>query len=296
MQLNVMNGPVLVTGASGQVGGAVARLGRSIGREVFAPDRQILDLANVEMLRAAVGSKPWSAIINCAAYTAVDKAESDIETAWAVNAKAPSVIAKEAAKLGIPFIHVSTDYVFDGRKDSPYLETDRTNPLSVYGKTKAFAEEAISSHCTRYAIVRPSWVLSAHGTNFLNTMLRLGAERSGINVVNDQIGCPSSADDIAAALLTVVSDLRDRAGIWHFVNAGTTSWFDLACHIFAEAKRNGVMIPVVTPIPTSGYPTAAARPMNSVLCTAKIEADFGIHPRHWKDAVNLILAERLAEK
>lgn len=294
MQLSMMDGPILVTGASGQVGGAVARLGRSAGTEIFAPGRAQLDLTNIEMLRAAVASKPWSAIINCAAYTAVDKAETDTETAWAVNANAPSVLAEEAAKLGIPFIQVSTDYVFDGEKDSPYVETDRLNPLSVYGKTKAFAEEAIASHCTRYAVVRTSWVLSADGANFLNTMLRLGTERSGITVVNDQIGCPSSANDIAAALLTVASDLGDRSGIWHFVNAGTTNWFDLACHIFAEAERNGMTIPVVTPIPTSGYPTAAVRPMNSALCTAKIEADFGIHPMHWKEAVNLILAERLA--
>ena len=294
MQLSMMDGPILVTGASGQVGGAVARLGRSAGTEIFAPGRAQLDLTNIEMLRAAVASKPWSAIINCAAYTAVDQAESDTETAWAVNANAPSVLAEEAAKLGIPFIQVSTDYVFDGEKDSPYVETDRLNPLSVYGKTKAFAEEAIASHCTRYAVVRTSWVLSADGANFLNTMLRLGTERSGINVINDQIGCPSSANDIAAALLTVASDLVDRSGIWHFVNAGTTNWFDLACHIFAEAERNGMTIPVVTPIPTSGYPTAAVRPMNSALCTAKIEADFGIQPMHWKEAVNLILAERLA--
>ena len=294
MQLSMMDGPILVTGASGQVGGAVARLGRSAGTEILAPGRAQLDLTNIEMLRAAVASKPWSAIINCAAYTAVDKAETDTETAWAVNANAPSVLAEEAAKLGIPFIQVSTDYVFDGEKDSPYVETDRLNPLSVYGKTKAFAEEAIASHCTRYAVVRTSWVLSADGANFLNTMLRLGTERSGINVINDQIGCPSSANDIAAALLTVASDLDDRSGIWHFVNAGTTNWFDLACHIFAEAERNGMTIPVVTPIPTSGYPTAAVRPMNSALCTAKIEADFGIHPMHWKEAVNLILAERLA--
>ena len=294
MQLSMMDGPILVTGASGQVGGAVARLGRSAGTEIFAPGRAQLDLTNIEMLRAAVASKPWSAIINCAAYTAVDKAETDTETAWAVNANAPSVLAEEAAKLGIPFIQVSTDYVFDGEKDSPYVETDRLNPLSVYGKTKAFAEEAIASHCTRYAVVRTSWVLSADGANFLNTMLRLGTERSGINVINDQIGCPSSANDIAAALLTVASDLGDRSGIWHFVNGGTTNWFDLACHIFAEAERNGMTIPVVTPIPTSGYPTAAVRPMNSALCTAKIEADFGIQPMHWKEAVNLILAERLA--
>ena len=296
MQPNILNGPILLTGASGQVGGAVARLGRSIGREIFAPGRQNLDLADIEMLRAAVGSKPWSAIINCAAYTAVDKAESDTEIAWAINANAPSVLAEESAKFGIPFIHVSTDYVFDGDKDTPYLETDRTNPLSVYGQTKASAEEAIANYCSRYAIVRTSWVLSADGINFLNTMLRLGAERSGINVVNDQIGCPSSANDIAAALLTVTSDLGDRAGIWHFVNAGKSNWFDLACHIFAEAERNGMAIPVVKPIPTSEFPTAAVRPMNSVLCTTKIETDFGIRPKHWTEAVNLILAERLAAK
>lgn len=294
MQLNIMDGPLLITGASGQVGGAVARLGRSIGREVVAPDRQNLDLAKIEMLRAAVGSKPWSAIINCAAYTAVDKAESDTENAWTINAYAPSVLAEESAKFGIPFVQVSTDYVFDGKKDSPYLETDRTNPLSVYGQTKVFAEEAIANHCTRYAIVRTSWVLSANGINFLNTMLRLGAERSSINVVNDQIGCPSSANDIAAALLTVASELGDRSGIWHFVNAGKSNWFDLACHIFAEAERNGMAIPAVKPIPTSEFPTAAVRPMNSVLCTAKIEADFGIRPKRWTEAVNLILAERLA--
>lgn len=296
MQLSIMEGPLLITGASGQVGGAVARLGRNAGMEIFAPGRAQLDLTNMEMLRSAVASKPWSAIINCAAYTAVDKAESDTEIAWAVNANAPSIMAQEAAKFSIPFIQVSTDYVFDGEKDSPYLETDQTRPLGVYGQTKAFAEEAIADQCTRYAVVRTSWVLSAGGTNFLNTMLKLGAKQSGLDVVSDQIGCPSSADDIADALLTVASDLGDRSGIWHFVNAGKSNWFQLACYIFAEAKRIGMTVPDLRPIPTSEFPTAAVRPLNSVLCTAKVEADFGLRPKHWTEAVNLILAERLAAK
>lgn len=241
----------------------------------------------------AVADGHWDAIVNCAAYTAVDRAESDEARAHAVNAVAPGILAREAARRRIPIIHVSTDYVFDGSKSQPYVESDRVNPLGVYGRTKEAGEAAVRAANPRHAIVRTAWVLSARGANFLNTMLRLGAEREELGVVDDQIGCPSRAEDIAEALMTVAGQLQGRAGTWHFVNAGEGSWYDLAAHIFAGTKARGLPTPRLRAITTAEYPTPARRPANSRLSTTRISADFGIEPRHWHEAVDAILAERL---
>lgn len=286
----------LVTGGSGQVGGALAALARSRGIDVWAPGRGDCDLGEEASLIAAVGSNEWSAVVNCAAYTAVDKAESEPERTRAINAAAPAILAAETARRGIPIVHVSTDYVFDGTKDAPYLESDPVYPLGTYGETKEAGEAAVRAANPEHAIVRTAWVVSAGGTNFLNTMLRLGAERPELRVVNDQIGCPSSAEDIASALFTVASELGGRSGTWHFVNAGAASWHDFAAHIFVRAAERGLRVPNLFPIATAEYPTPARRPANSRLDTTKITADFGIQPRPWQVAIDDILAERLGRE
>jgi dTDP-4-dehydrorhamnose reductase len=290
----MFNGPILVTGASGQVGGAVARLAASHDIEIWAPGRADLDLTDERKIIAAVAQTKWAAIINCAAYTAVDKAETEPELAEAVNAAAPAVWARETARIGIPLVHVSTDYVFDGSKPVPYVESDSVNPLGVYGRTKEAGEAAIRLVHPNHAIIRTAWVISAGGANFLNTMLRLGAERAEVKVVDDQLGCPSSANDIAAALLHVTATLGDGSGTWHFVNSGEATWHGLASHVFTETKRRGLPTPALTPIATAEYPTPAQRPANSRLATEAIERDFEITPKPWQEAIDAILAERLS--
>lgn len=285
--------PILVTGSSGQVGQSVAQLARVRGLETWAPDRQALDLCNPDAIAAAVARKQWSAVINCAAYTAVDKAESEPELADAVNAVAPAFLAREAARFAIPIVHVSTDYVFDGSKEEPYSEDDEVNPLNVYGRTKQAGEAAVRASNPQHAIIRTAWVISAARRNFLDTMLRLGAERPAVCVVDDQRGNPTSAADIAETLLDVAASLNGRSGTWHFVNSGDTSWHGLAAHIFEQTRRRGLPTPVLTPITTADYPTPARRPKNSRLSTMAIRRDFGITPRPWQEATDAILTQRL---
>lgn len=284
--------PILLTGGTGQVGQAVLWHAEKRGLDIVAPNRAQMDLTNTQSIAEMVASEQWSVVINCAAYTAVDRAETDAELAETVNAVAPAIFAAEAAKLDIPIIHVSTDYVFDGTKDAPYVEGDEVNPLGVYGQTKEMGEGAVRSLNPRHAIIRTAWVVSAGGANFVNTMIRLASERPEISVVDDQIGCPSNASDIAQALLTVAQQPNAPYGTWHFVNGGAGSWYDLAARIFANMKQRGLTTPNLHAIPTSQYPTPAHRPGNSRLSTLAIERDFGIKPRHWHDAIDEILAER----
>ena len=286
--------PILLTGGTGQVGQAVLQHAVARGLEIFAPTRAQMDLTNAQSISDMVASRPWSAVINCAAYTAVDRAETDAELAEQVNAVAPAIFAAETAKRDIPIIHVSTDYVFDGTKNAPYVEEDAVNPLGVYGRTKEKGESAVRTLNPRHAIIRTAWVVSAGGANFMNTMIRLASERSEVNVVNDQIGCPSNASDIAEALLEVAAHPQAQFGTWHFVNGGEASWYDLAAHIFADMQQRGLSTPVLNAIPTSQYPTPAERPSNSRLSTSAIQRDFGIQPRHWQDAIDAILAERFS--
>lgn len=285
---------ILLTGGTGQVGQAVLRHAAERGLDIFAPNRAQMDLTNAQSITDMVASRPWSAVINCAAYTAVDRAETDAELAAQVNAIAPGIFAAETAKRDIPVIHVSTDYVFDGTKNAPYVEEDAVNPLGVYGRTKENGEIAVRTLNPRHAIIRTAWVVSAGGANFINTMIRLASERPEVNVVNDQIGCPSNASDIADALLAVTEHPHAQYGTWHFVNSGEASWFELAAYIFANMRRRGLATPSLNAIPTSQYPTPAERPINSRLSTSAIQRDFGIQPRHWHDAIDAILAERFA--
>lgn len=285
---------ILVTGGSGQVGTAIARENR--GRfDIIAPARAGLDLGNAGAIEAMVAARDWAAVINCAAYTAVDRAESERDAAFAINAEAPGLLARAAAARGIPLLHVSTDYVFDGSKAGPYREDDPVRPLGVYGASKEAGERAVRAGNPRHIILRTAWVVSPWGANFVKTMLRLGAERSELRVVADQIGCPTGATDIARALLTMaerlIADPDAPVGTYHFVNAGEASWHELAQAIFAQVAAEGGTVPVVLPIPTSEYPTPARRPINSRLATGKIARDYGITARDWRAMVQEVVGE-----
>jgi len=288
-------GPILVTGGSGQVGGALARLAPA-EFEIFAPARPELDLSVPSELTAMIRSRAWAAVVNCAAYTGVDRAETDVVRAWQVNALAPAALATATAEAGIPIIHVSTDYVFDGSKPDFYREEDPVAPLGVYGASKEGGEQAVRTANPRHIILRTAWVVSASGSNFVKTMLRLGAERPQLRVVADQTGCPTSADDIARAILTILGGMPDGPwGTYHFVNGGEASWHGLAEAVFARAAKHGRPAPAVEAIATSDYPTPAARPANSRLATDKIARDFGIHPRDWHEAVDEIVDKLVKE-
>ena len=283
---------ILITGGTGQVGTGLMLANR--GRfEVVAPARAELDLLDAASIERNIASRDWAAIVNCAAYTAVDKAESEPELAFAINAEAPGIIARAAAARAIPLLHVSTDYVFDGSKAKPYAEDDPVAPLGVYGASKEAGERAVRDEGGRSIILRTAWVVSPWGHNFIKTMLRLGAEREELGVVADQIGCPTSAIDIAETLLTLTErmlDRRESSGTYHFVNSGQASWHDLASAVFAYAGARGMKTPRVKAITTADYPTPAKRPANSRLSTAKLEQTFGMTPRPWQVAVEEILA------
>ena len=290
----------LVTGGTGQVGAAICATAARHGFAVTAPPRDTLDLTKVDEIVMAVDADDWAIIINCAAYTAVDKAQSEPALANAINRVAPGIFASEAARRSIPILHLSTDYVFDGSKAAPYVEDDLVYPLGVYGASKEAGEAAVRAYNPVHAIVRTAWVVSAGGGNFIDTMLRLASERDELGVVNDQIGCPTSARDIAEAVLTVATRLTEDGakptGTWHFVNSGRATWHDLAAFIFAEMTKKGMKVPTLRAITTAQYPTPARRPANSQLDTGRITRDFAIVPRDWQVAISEIVAERLQMK
>lgn len=281
-----------VTGGSGQVGTALRR-NLPPGVQVFAPGSDQLDLAN---LPADLGPllKGMRAIVNCGAYTAVDKAESEPGLAEAINAVAPGRLARAAAKANIPIIHVSTDYVFSGDGGGPWREDAQTGPLSVYGRTKLAGEAAVISSGARYAIVRTAWVVGTDGTNFVKTMLRLGAENDIVRVVADQRGTPTHAGDLSSVLAVItrrfIDDPVQPSGVWHCANAGETTWQGLAAHIFNCASMHGLRVPRdVRAIMTAEYPTAAPRPADSRLDCSRIATDFDLALRPWQAAIEEIV-------
>lgn len=280
---------ILVTGGTGQLGLALARTAWPDDVVLHRPGSAQLDLRDQGSIRRELESRHWAAIINSGAYTAVDKAESELSTAFAVNAMAPAVLAEGAKALGIPIVQVSTDYVFSGSKTEPYVEDDPVGPLGVYGASKLAGELAVRNSGARHVVLRTAWVLSPDRTNFLKTMLRLAETRPELGVVDDQQGCPSSADDIASAVAAVTRSLMDGPdgphGVYHFVNAGVCSWADLARHIFDLSAAHGGPSATVNDITTADYPTPATRPANSALATDKITRDFGVRPRPWREAV-----------
>lgn len=282
---------ILITGGQGQIGLELARQDWPADVTAAFPTRAELDIASQVSLATYLRGRSFAAIINCAAYTAVDKAEEDRDRAFLVNGEAPGWLAD----TGIPLVHVSTDYVFDGSGGGYYTEDDPVAPLGVYGASKLEGERAVRAGQSRSVILRTAWVISAHRHNFLKTMLRLGAANPALRVVDDQRGCPTSAQDIAAALrviaLRLIEDPQAPLGIHHFVNAGEASWCELAREIFALSGAAGGPSAEVTGITTADYPTPARRPANSRLSTSRITANYGIHPRDWRAGVRDIIDE-----
>lgn len=285
---------ILLTGANGQLGRCVQDVFSATAHRVTAVDRRALDIADSAAVKAAVDQYQPDVIINAAAYTAVDKAESEPDEARAINSLAPGILAAAAKNVGAKLIHVSTDYVFDGGANIPYRETDLVNPQGIYGITKLDGERAVQENCETFFILRTAWVFSEYGNNFLKTMLRLGAERSELGVVADQIGCPTYAGDIAQACLAIVdgfADGNERYGIYHYVGNGAVSWHGFALYIFEEARRQGVLsaFPKVNAIGTEDYPTPAKRPAYSVLDNRKIACDYGVVASDWRSAVKRVV-------
>jgi dTDP-4-dehydrorhamnose reductase len=284
---------ILIFGGSGQVGTELQRLAWPDGVTIHAPARACLDLTDEISTVRAISARNWSAVINAAAYTSVDKAETEIEAAWRLNALMPAILAAETASRGIPLVHISTDYVFDGAADRPYVESDVVGPLGVYGASKEAGEQAVRTGNPRHVIARTAWLVSPHGNNFVKTMLRLAGERDRLRVVSDQRGCPTSAADLANTLasiaLRLARDLNAPLGTYHAVNAGETTRYDFAREIMAQARQRGAPAVPVEAISTADYPTAAKRPRNSSLSTDKLSRDYGLSMRCWQSALSEIL-------
>ena len=276
---------ILVTGGHGQLATALAR-----SAETLVVGRPRFDFDRPETIDATLATVAPTLVVNAAAWTAVDAAESDPDGAARANRDGPARLAKFCAEAGIPLIHVSTDYVFDGDKGAPYVETDPTSPTGVYGATKLAGEQAVLAACPRAIIVRTAWVYSATGKNFVRTMLKLGETRDHLRVVADQRGCPTAADDLADIVLGIARQAqagwRDEfAGIFHSCGTGETSWHGLAETVFADAGRHGARVPTVEAITTAEFPTPAKRPADSRLDCGKLERVFGLRQPDWHASV-----------
>ena len=292
----------LVFGGNGQVGQellrALAPLGKVVAttRSGTLPDGsacETADFGQPESLPALLDRLQPSVVVNAAAYTAVDRAEQDVEAAFAANAQAPGMIARWCAAHGVPFVHYSTDYVFDGQGAAPYREDEPTAPLGVYGTSKRDGEDAVRAAGGRHLIFRTAWVYASHGANFLRTMLRVGAERDQLRVVADQVGTPTPAALIADVTAQALRHPGQLSGTWHLTASGQTSWHGFAEAIFAEALVTGVLakVPAVEAIPSSEYPTPAKRPAWSVLDNRKLQQDFSIVLPSWQDGLKRVMAE-----
>jgi dTDP-4-dehydrorhamnose reductase len=284
---------VLILGAAGQVGVELQRSFAGFG-SVVAVDREAFDLADPDETRALIRRERPDVILNAAAYTAVDRAESEPELAMTINGHASRTLAEEAQRANSLLVHYSTDYVFDGTKREPWLETDEPNPLSAYGASKLVGERAIQAVGGRYLIFRTSWVYGPHGRNFLQTMLRLAGERDRISIVDDQIGSPTSSNELARATRTIVEgvlsenfgSIHEWAGLYHMTCSDAVTWFGFAQAIFATAVSNlNVQPPELIPIKTEDYPTAAMRPRYSVLSNQKLLGRFGVKLATWPEAL-----------
>ena len=285
---------ILLIGDRGQLGEELSHILKSQNAELITLSREELDLTKAENIRQIIKKNQPNIIINCAAYTAVDKAENESELANLINGIAPGIIAEEAARLDSFLIHISTDYVFDGSQSIAYLETDKTQPLGVYGKTKLAGETAIQNYCSKYLIIRTAWVYGIYGKgNFVKTMLKLAKDREELRVVCDQIGSPTWTYDLANAIAQILPKLSPEiSGIYHYTNSGVCSWYDFAVTIFEEAEKLGFPLTIkkVVPITTSEYPTPAKRPAFSVLSNRKISSLLGDFPPHWRSSLREMLA------
>ncbi|WP_394153191.1 dTDP-4-dehydrorhamnose reductase [Vibrio maritimus] len=286
---------VLITGSHGQVGHClVSQLSKRSDIEVIAFDREQLDITNGQQVKTVIEELKPNVIINAAAYTAVDKAETDIEMSYAINRDGPLHLALSAQKIDALMLHISTDYVFDGDKSEPYVETDAPNPKGLYGKSKLAGEEAVANHCSRYAILRTAWVFGEHGNNFVKTMIRLGKERPELGVIGDQIGGPTYAGDIAKALVIMMDKFKGggQSGIYHFSGEPHVSWYQFAKAIFDAAGKHNALEsqPVVNEITADQYPLPAPRPANSRLNCTKINKAFAIKSSDWQATLENIKA------
>lgn len=283
---------ILLTGCSGQLGRELKRSLACLG-ELVACDRRQLDLAKPEALRDAVRAIAPDAIVNAAAYTAVDKAEAEPATAGAINTVAPGILADEAQRLGALLVHYSTDYVFDGAKPTPYIEDDVTAPLSAYGRSKRDGDLAIAASGARYLILRTSWVYGLHGANFMKTMLRLAREHDELRVVDDQIGAPTWTRHLADATAMILARDETPQGVYHLAAAGETSWHGYAEAIVAEARVAGLLekLPGVRRITSADYPLPALRPTNSRLDCSRFHRDFGLALPDWRTGLIDCLAD-----
>lgn len=274
---------ILITGTTGQVGGELLRL----FPDALAPTRADLDLSDESSIRTYIRHHTPRWIINPAAYTAVDKAESEPQLAAAINTDAPRILGEEAAKIGTSVLHFSTDYVFDGTGPTPYVETDPTNPLGVYGATKLAGEQALAATGAAHIILRTSWVYGATGKNFLLTILKLAAQRPELSIVVDQTGAPTWSRDLATLTASIIAANPTESGIYHATAQGSTTW-----HGFATEFLRLANIPTkLLPIPTSAYPTPARRPANSLLNCDKLHQTFGIRLPHWQTSLATVMSE-----
>jgi dTDP-4-dehydrorhamnose reductase len=299
---------IVIVGRNGQLAWEANRQFQGLG-EIICVGRPELDLMNIEKVRAEIRRIKPSVLVNAAAYTAVDQAESEPEAAMKINSEAPAAMAEEAKRLSALFITYSTDYVFDGKKASPYDEADPTAPLNVYGASKLSGERSVESVGGSYLIFRTSWVYGARGKNFLKTILKLAAERPELRIVDDQIGAPTWSRDLADATRKIIEQLRkqsasqrlpvgealgDRRGIYHMTAAGSVSWCGFAAAIVEEMEKRGLSkgkLAKVMPIPSSGYSTPAARPQNSRLCNDKLKNAFGITLPPWRASLGRVMDE-----
>ncbi|MDE7074303.1 MAG: dTDP-4-dehydrorhamnose reductase [Odoribacter sp.] len=280
---------ILVTGANGQLGSELRKIGFSVLDEVFFTDVDELDITDYRAIEDFIQRHEIDTIINCAAYTAVDKAEEEPEKAARINTEAVANLAKAAAKEDCLLIHISTDYVFDGTATEPYTEKTKTCPVSVYGRTKLAGEEAIKKSGCFYIIIRTAWLYSTFGNNFVKTILRLAAERSELTVVADQVGSPTYAEDLAKAIVKIMDNEEriEHEGIYHFSNEGACSWFDFA----TEIVRLGNAACKVRPVTTDEYPTKTKRPAYSVLDKSKIRKTFAVEVPDWKEALQRMMRQ-----
>lgn len=287
-----VQGRILLLGPSGQVGFEIERLARARGLPLETMTHQQIDIAQRLSVQTAIG-RGIELVINAAAYTAVDQAETEEGRALAVNRDGPAFLAERCHEVGAALIHLSTDYVFDGTKGAPYVESDPIAPLCVYGRSKAAGEEAVRRACARHVILRTSWVFGVRGANFVKSMLRLGGERGTVSVVADQFGCPTPAVALAAAVLAVAGKLNLQPwGTFHCAGSERTTWFDFARAVFAAQNALArTPVPEVEPIATESFPTAARRPVDSTLDSSAFQARFDQAPIDWRQGMTDVLRE-----
>jgi dTDP-4-dehydrorhamnose reductase len=296
----MMQGPILIAGRNGQVARCLRELAAARGLAALALGRRELDLENHDSVDSVVAKIAPSVIINAAAYTAVDRAESEAAPAFSINRDGAAALAAVAARMNIPFIHLSTDYVFDGRKQDPYNERDIPAPLNVYGASKLAGEIAVLSAYPLATVIRSAWIYSPYGSNFVRTMQRLAETRPIVRVVDDQCGNPTSAFDLAAAILQIAQRSRiversAAAGVYHLVGQGEVTWHGFAAAIFEWFGRRGLPIPRLEAITTEQYPSPACRPRNCRLDSSKAERVFGIQLPHWRRSLEVCIGQLVAE-